>query len=115
MAVQNQPTSPGAPESGSWATGIAWHSPVVSPGPAGGGQPETPDPVVSPGLSVAHPQADTVSASAEGSVLAAQARYHSHEQDTYGQGSAIGQLMDLPEVPGAHSKHAGGDGGGYVA
>jgi hypothetical protein len=111
--VQNKPTSPGAADT-AWSTPEAtWHSPVVSPSPgsdlpAQGGQP-----IVSPGY--AGPQADDVSSSVAGSVLAAQGRFQSHESDVAGQGSQIGTPMELPEVPTAHSKHVGGDGDGYLS
>jgi hypothetical protein len=109
--VQNRPTSPGADDT-PWSTpAAAWHSPVVSPSPPGGGSPETPDLIVSPGMT--GPRADDVSASVAGAVTAAQGRYHALQADTYDQGSVIGQLMNLPEVPTAHSKHVGGDGDGY--
>jgi hypothetical protein len=103
--TQNQPTSPGAPGT-SWTTGVAAPSPVVTPSPPGGGTPETPDPIVSPGPQDA--KADDVSASVAGAVTAAQARYHSHQQDTYAQGSAIGTPVTLPPVVSDWSKHTGG-------
>jgi hypothetical protein len=56
---------------------------------------------------------DDVSASVAGSIANAQARYGEHQRDTYEQGSTVGDLLDLPEVPGQHSKHAGGDDAGY--
>jgi hypothetical protein len=111
--VQNRPTSPGADDT-PWSTPAAtWHSPVVSPSPAGGGTPETPDHIVSPNVADGTAYGDDVASSAGAAVLAAQARYHAHQKDTYGQGSTIGVAMDLPEVPTAHSKHVGGDDAGY--
>ncbi len=71
----------------------------------------TPDSIVSPGSQDA--KADDVAPSVAASVTAAKARYGAHEADTYGLGSVIGTLVDLPEVPAAHSKHVGGDDGGY--
>ena len=106
------PVSPSAPDS-SWTTPARPGTMPVSPTLATHETAETPDPVVSPGLSSQHPQADDVSASVAGSVLAAQARYHAHESDAAPQGSQIGTTVDLPEVPTAHSKHVGGDGAGY--
>jgi hypothetical protein len=101
----NQPTSPGAPGT-SWTTGVATPSPVVTPSPPGGGTPETPDPIVSPGAQDA--KADDVSASVAGAVAAAEARFRSHQQDTYAQGSAIGTPMVLPGTVSDWSKHTAG-------
>jgi hypothetical protein len=42
---------------------------------------------------------DDVAADVAGAVTSAEARYSAHEQDTYGQGSVIGDLMDLPPTP----------------
>jgi len=67
--------------------------------------PETPDPVVSP--DVPDVKADNVAASVAGSIASAESWYHSHQADTYGQGSTIGTLLDLPPVPAASSKHTG--------
>jgi hypothetical protein len=111
--VQNKPTSPGAADT-AWTTPEAtWHSPVVGLREYGhvdtpGGQPIAM--AGSPG-----PQGDDVSSSVAGSVLAAEARFASHQQDTYAQGSQIGTPMVLPDVPTAHSKHVGGDGAGYAS
>jgi hypothetical protein len=58
---------------------------------------------------------DIVAGSSGSAVAAANARLHELASDTYGQGSRIGDLMDLPPVPGEHSKHAGGDDAGYPA
>ena len=49
------------------------------------------------------------------SIAAAAARAHELQAETYGQGSVIGELMDLPPVPEQGSKHAGGDDAGYAA
>jgi hypothetical protein len=42
---------------------------------------------------------DDVAGTVAGSVAAAEARYIEHESDTHAQGSAIGDLMDLPSSP----------------
>ncbi len=113
--VQNKPTSPGAADT-AWTTPASTsQSPVVSAIVPTNEYAETPDPILSAGLSPSHPQADDVAASVAGSVLAAQARYHAHEVLTHPQGSALGVQLDLPEVPTAHSKHVGGDGDGYAS
>jgi hypothetical protein len=103
--IQNEPKSPGAPDT-SWTTGAAWHSPVVSPSPgsdlpAAGGQG-----IYSPGNPGV--QGDDVAASAAAAMAAAEARYHSHEADTHPQGSALGVPMELPPVVSDWSKHTGG-------
>lgn len=41
---------------------------------------------------------DPVSGSVDGAVSNAQARYAEYQSDTYGQGSVIGDLMDLPQT-----------------
>jgi len=105
--MQNEPVSPGAPGT-SWTTGVQTASPVVSPSPPGGGTPETPDPILSAGLSPQDARADDVSASAAGAVAAAQARYHAHEMATHRQGSALGTTLDLPPVPSDYGKATGG-------
>jgi len=115
--VQNQPTSPGASDT-PWSTPASTSaSPVVSPSPmtrevASGGQP-----IAFPGD--ADPGGrDPVSSSVAGSVANGQARYYELQSDTYGQGSRIGDLLDLPDVPCAYSKHTGpppADGGAYPA
>jgi hypothetical protein len=109
------PSVPGAPDE-AWTTPARPGTPPVSPSPATREVAETPDPVYSPGDPGA--KADTVSASVAGAVAAAQARYESHQQDTYAQGSALGVPVDLPPVPCSESKHTGpppADGGGYAA
>lgn len=58
---------------------------------------------------------DTVAADPAGAVANAEARFGELQGDTYGQGSQIGDALDLPEVPDAHSKHTGGDDSGYAA
>lgn len=105
-------SSPGAADE-SWTTPAVPPGPVVTPAPMSHEVPETPDPIVSPGPRDA--KSDDVSASVAGAMAAAEARYRSHEADTRPQGSVIGTLMDLPEVPGQHSKHVGGDDDGYPA
>jgi hypothetical protein len=42
---------------------------------------------------------DPVSGSVDGSVASAVARYAELQADTFGAGSTIGDLMDLPSVP----------------
>jgi hypothetical protein len=56
---------------------------------------------------------DRMADSVDGAVAAADARWRELESDTFGAGSVIGDLMTLPPVPGADSKHAGGDDRGY--
>jgi hypothetical protein len=56
---------------------------------------------------------DVVAGTPADAVSNAQARYHEIQSDTYGLGSVIGDVMALPEVPAAHSKHLGGDDAGY--
>ena len=58
---------------------------------------------------------DDVAASVAASIDAALARQAEHRGDVNAQGSRIGDLMNLPEVPTAHSKHVGGDGDGYAS
>lgn len=58
---------------------------------------------------------DIVAADPAGAMANAEARFGELAGDTYGQGSAIGDLLGLPEVPDAHSKHIGGDDAGYAA
>lgn len=96
--------SPGAAED-PWSTPDRPGTMPVTPSLATHETPETPDPVVSPGAQDA--KADDVSASVAGAVAAAQARYTSHQADTYGQGSTIGSLLDLPGVISDTSKHTG--------
>lgn len=105
------PTTPSAPDE-------PWSTPARGPGPVVGSIPATHE--VSPGgQHIAFPGdadpggRDIVADSVAGSVLAAEARYHELQGDTYGQGSVIGDLLPTPEVPGVHSKHLGGDGAGY--
>jgi hypothetical protein len=50
---------------------------------------------------------DDVAADPAGAVANAEGRYGELQSDTYGQGSQIGDLLPLPEVPDAHSKHTG--------
>jgi len=55
-----------------------------------------------------------VADSVAGAVSSAQARYGEFQGDTYGQGSHIGDLMQLPDVISDMSKHTGGsDAGSY--
>jgi hypothetical protein len=42
---------------------------------------------------------DDVAADVAGSVASATARYHEHMTDTYGLGSTIGDVIDLPPTP----------------
>ena len=51
----------------------------------------------------------------DAAVAAAAARSHALEAQTFGFGSVIGEVLALPDVPTAHSKHAGGDDAGYPA
>jgi hypothetical protein len=78
----------------------------VSPTLATHETPETPHPVTFPGD--ADPGGrDIVSATVMGAVTNAEARYGELRGDTYGQGSTIGDLLDLPPVISDMSKHAG--------
>jgi hypothetical protein len=95
--IQNQPTSPGAADT-AWTTGTAWHHPVVSPTLGTNEHPETPHPVTFPGD--ADPGGrDIVSATVMGAVASAEARYGELASDTYGQGSHIGDVPQLPDLP----------------
>lgn len=98
------PSVPGAADD-PWSTPARPAPPVVSGIVPTHETPETPDPIVSPGIAGA--KADDVSASVAAAVTAAEARFASHQQDTYDQGSQIGVPLDLPPVPGASSKHTG--------
>jgi hypothetical protein len=76
--------------------------------------PAGPQPVAFPGD--ADPGGrDIVAADPAGAVSNAEARFGELQVDTYGLGSHIGDLVDLPEVADAHSKHTGGDDSGYAA
>jgi hypothetical protein len=104
----NQPTSPGAPDE-PWSTGVQSASPIVSP--------SVPTKEVSPGgqhvafYADADPGGrDIVADSVAGAVSNAEGRYHELASDTYGLGSHIGDLMDLPLVPSDKSKHTGSPG-----
>ena len=50
---------------------------------------------------------DSIAGDPAAAVAAAMARREELASDTYGQGSVIGDLMDLPPVPDASSKHTG--------
>src|SRR5690349_13175275 len=92
-----------------WATGVREGTGPVGSVPATNETPETPDPIVWPGD--ADPGGrDIVSASAAGAVANAEARYHELQGDTYGLGSHVGDLMDLPDVVSDTSKHTGSPG-----
>jgi len=81
-----------AGESGPGVTGSGYaHD--VKPYAAG-----EPDPVFTGGGDDAGGR-DDVAATVAGAVAAAQARYGELQSDTYGQGSAIGDLMTLPPNP----------------
>jgi hypothetical protein len=104
-------SSPGAAED-PWTTPARPPGPVVSPivpthKVAPGGQPIEFPGDADPG------GRDDVAASVAGAIAAAEARYREHEGDTYAQGSTIGDLLDLPAVPGEQSKHTGGSDAGY--
>ena len=58
---------------------------------------------------------DIVAADPGGAAANTEARYGELQSDTYGQGSTIGDVLALPEVPDAHSKHIGGEDAGYLA
>jgi hypothetical protein len=50
---------------------------------------------------------DPVAASVQEAVASEEARYTELAADTYGAGSTIGDVMTLPDVPAASSKHTG--------
>jgi hypothetical protein len=58
---------------------------------------------------------DDVAGDVAGAMGAAGARFAELQSDTYGQGSTIGDLMELPPVPYAAGKHTGGPDAGYPA
>jgi hypothetical protein len=109
----NMPISPGAPDQ-PWSTPVQSASPVVSPSPYGQADVPGGQPIAYPGDNDPGGR-DDVAASVAQSVANAEARYTELQGDTYGLGSTIGDLMSLPEVPTAHSKHVGGDDAGYAA
>jgi hypothetical protein len=91
-----------------WTTGVREGTMPVGAVAAAHEIPETPDPIVSPGLPDA--RADTVSASAAGAMASAEARFLSHQQGTFGLGSTIGTVLDLTPVVSDMSKHTGSPG-----
>jgi hypothetical protein len=58
---------------------------------------------------------DDVAGSVAEAVANARARCAELESDTFGQGSVIGDLLQLPPGPDAASKHLGGPDTGYPA
>lgn len=60
----------------------------------------------------AGPMGDDVAGTVAAAQAAAEARYGAHMQQTHGQGSAMGALMNLPDVVSDHSLTTGGDGAG---
>lgn len=58
---------------------------------------------------------DDVAGDVAGAQASAEARYRGLQADTFGAGSAIGDVLDLPPVPNEHSKHQGGDDSGFAA
>jgi hypothetical protein len=93
----NQPTSPGAPDE-AWSTGVQSASPIVSP--------SVPTKEVVPGGQHIAFYADddpggrdVVADSVAGAVSSAEARYHELASDTFGLGSQIGDLVQLPQPP----------------
>jgi hypothetical protein len=98
------PGVPAAPDS-SWATPAASVPPVVGSLPREQAVAGT-SPVAFPGD--ADPGGrDTVAASVAEAVANTEARYHELAGDTYGAGSTIGDVMDLPGVVSDMSKHTG--------
>jgi hypothetical protein len=95
-----------------WVTGVREGTAPVGSVPATH-EVAPPSAITQPG--VPSPLGDDASGSVAGAVAAAEARYHGHEVLTHPQGSELGTLMGLPEVPAAHSKHIGGDDAGYPA
>lgn len=74
--------------------------------PAPGRPAASPQPVSFPGD--ADPGGrDDVAGDVAGAVANAEARFGELQGDTYGQGSAIGDALDLPAVATASSKHTG--------
>jgi hypothetical protein len=57
--------------------------------------PGSPDPIFAGGAADAGGR-DDVAGTVAGAQAAAEARYHEHQGDTYGQGSTIGDLMTMP-------------------
>ena len=53
---------------------------------------------------------DDVAGTVAGAQAAVEARYAEHSSDQAGQGSTIGDLMDLPPTVSEISKHTGGTG-----
>ena len=53
---------------------------------------------------------DVVADSVAGAVGNTEARYHELQGDTYGAGSTIGDVLDLPPVVSDQSKHTGSPG-----
>src|SRR5215510_13691711 len=74
--------------------------------------PGAPDPVYVGGDADAGGRDDVAGSVAE-AMVNAMARQAEHKTDTYGQGSMIGDYIDLPPVPSFNSKHTGGDDAGY--
>lgn len=59
------------------------------------------------------PTGDDVAGSVAAAQAAAEARYGTHMQQTYGQGSSLGVALTLPDVVSDHSLTTGGDGAGH--
>lgn len=61
------------------------------------------------------PGVDDTAADPAAAQQAAADRAHALESETFGQGSVIGELLELPAVPASGSKHVGGDDSGFAA
>jgi hypothetical protein len=91
----------------------AWSTPARPPCPVVGGVPVSAE-VVPGGQGIAFTGdadpggRDTVAASVQEAVANTEARYHELAADTYGAGSQIGDVMDLPPVISDWSKHTAG-------
>jgi hypothetical protein len=60
--------------------------------------PGSPDPILT-GAAADAGGRDDVAGDVAGAMANAQARFHEHETDTYGQGSTIGDVMTFPPSP----------------
>ena len=85
MPADSAPVAPGQMPASSWD--------IQAPYAAGG-----PQPIQAHGDADAGGR-DDVAGDVAGAQAAAEARYHEHQADTYGQGSTIGDVMTLPPSP----------------
>jgi hypothetical protein len=90
-------SSPGAADE-AWTTPARPPGPVVTPSPATHEMVQGGQPIAFPGD--ADPGGrDTVAASVAQAQANAEARYHELQGDTYGQGSQIGDTLELSQPP----------------